>query len=60
MATKCGRMVAYFDRVLPIKSHDIINTMSVAINHGMVGIYNEELPSMKSSDTLIKWSFKVT
>ena len=34
--------------------------MSMAINFGKVGIYNEEFPSTKSPDTLITWSFKVT
>ena len=34
--------------------------MSMAINFGRVGIYNEEFPSIKSPDPLITWSCKVT
>ena len=34
-------------------------TMSMAINFGGVGIYNEEFPSIKSPDPLIVWSYKV-
>ena len=31
--------------------------MSMAINFGRVGTYNEELPSIKSPDPLITWSY---
>ena len=34
--------------------------MSLSINFGPVGIYNEEFPSANSPDFLIMWSFKVT
>ena len=33
--------------------------MSMAINFGRVGIHIDELPSIKSPDLLITWSFKV-
>ena len=32
----------------------------MAVSFGMVGIYNEEFPSIKSPDPLITWSCKVT
>ena len=35
-------------------------TMPMAIKRGRVGIYNEELSSIKSWNPLIKWSSKVT
>ena len=34
--------------------------MSLSINFGPVGIYNEDFPSTNSPDFLIMWSFKVT
>ena len=33
--------------------------MSITINFGKVGIYNEDFPSIKSPDPLITWSCKV-
>ena len=33
--------------------------MSMAINFDWVRIYNEEFPSIKSPDPLIKWFYKV-
>ena len=42
-----------------IKHYTSINTMSMAINLGSVGIYNEEFPFIKSPNTLITWSCKV-
>ena len=34
--------------------------MSMAINLGVVVIYNEKFPSIKSPDPFIKWSCKIT
>ena len=34
--------------------------MSRTITFGRMGIYNEEFPTIKSSDPLITWSRKVT
>ena len=34
--------------------------MSMAINFGWLGIYNEEFPSIKPPDPLITWPCKVT
>ena len=34
--------------------------MSLTINFGTVGIYNEEFPSIKLSNPLITWPFKFT
>ena len=34
--------------------------MSLTINFGKSGIYNEEFPSIKLPDPLILWSCKVT
>ena len=59
MATKFGRMVTQLVCLLLIKSNDhliSINTMDKAISFGRVGIYNNELLSINSTNPLIRWS----
>ena len=76
MATKLGRMVVYFDELLPIKSHDPLNTWSYKITwwtkiisslslrivtkYGKMVIYLNEFLPIKSHDPLIIWSCKIT
>ena len=48
-----------FKIALQTNNYKSISTMSMAINFGRMGIFNEEFSYMKSPDPLIKWSCKV-
>ena len=53
-------LVNLWDHVIEWNNYIFTTTMYVAVKHGVVGIYHQELPSVKPRGPLITWSCKLT